>query len=556
MRSLAVLFFSTLGTTLLAQSPLTTLAVGGNQGNVGGGIYFDLTVNTTVTFNQIDFRIGDEATGAGVLEIYLGPTTYLGNVMDPSLWTLVATTQTVTPIVTTTVSAPLQTPFALGPGQYGVALRAGATFDHGYTNGTGCTSTTIPGSCTNSVFSNAELMIQAGAAQNAFLTGGVFTPRVWNGALHYTLGGTPIAVGAQEQYGDGCYGFYTSYYEFFPNPGSIDVANSSILHTFNGTTYDVGSGATPYTPPTATPVVLVSGNSSFLATAALGGPLPFPVLRPDGAGGVVVANDLEIYTDGYIVPLASSTPTGIADDPTPTVNEFLNAPTMRWAPHWKNMDPASLGNMTVEVEATTGALVVSWNMVADPNLTTTTSTFQVAFYPNSNVEYRYQNMSVAGGGSFPMLIGLTHGNGALDRQRDLSLAVPAGFSTQATDNTPLDLILSARPVLGTNPNFVVSGYDAATTVGARILSFTQFDPGISLAPLGMPGCFQFVGLDSTAVVFLSPGQTTFPFIAGGIPNNPVFNGVLIFGQAASFTSGFNPLGVITSNGLRMTLGSL
>jgi hypothetical protein len=271
---------------------------------------------------------------------------------------------------------------------------------------------------------------------------------------------------------------------------------------------------------------------------------------------VLIANDLEVFTDGYIVPLATSTPSGFLNQPAPTVVDFLNAPTIRWVPHWKNMDPFTIGTMTVEVEAGANALIVSWNGVADPNATVTTSTFQVAFYPNNDVEYRYQAISVGGGGSFPVLIGLTHGNGAQERQLDLSLAVPMGFSTQAIDNPPLDVVLDARPLLNTSPNFVVSGYSAATALGVIVLSVTQHDPGIPLGVIGMPGCFLFAGLDVLNPVLLSPGQTVTPFVPGGIPNTPSLNGALLLGQAATFTSGFNAFGMISSNGLRITLGSL
>ncbi|MCC6783709.1 MAG: hypothetical protein IT457_12775, partial [Planctomycetes bacterium] len=49
MRTLTLLSALALSAAALAQSPLNTLAGGTNQGNVGGGIYFDLQINTTVT---------------------------------------------------------------------------------------------------------------------------------------------------------------------------------------------------------------------------------------------------------------------------------------------------------------------------------------------------------------------------------------------------------------------------------------------------------------------------------------------------------------------------
>ena len=106
-------------------------------------------VNTTVTFTQIDFRCGGTTVaGSGTLDIYVGPSTYFGNVTNPSLWQYVATvTANVAP--STVASGPVTPNFAMAPGTYGIALKSNA-FSHGYTNGVTCTSTTIPGSCSNS----------------------------------------------------------------------------------------------------------------------------------------------------------------------------------------------------------------------------------------------------------------------------------------------------------------------------------------------------------------------------------------------------------------------
>lgn len=557
----ALLVLASAATIGLAQSPLTTSFAGGNSGNAQGGIYFDLQVNTTITITQIDFNSDPVAVGipvgsAGTMSVWLGPTTYLNNIANTSLWTIVASAPVTVQAVGTPTTGVLSTPFALGPGNYGVAMQSQG-FNWEYTNGVTCTSTTVPGSCSNSLFSNAELTLRGGAAQNAFLTNPAFTPRVFNGSIHYTIGGTPIAVASQQKYGLGCYGRWTSYFEDHPNSVGFDLDNTTVEHIFAGSHYaQVQVGATAFTPPGAgaPAATFLSGDNSVLATAVLGAAaLPFPILYPQ-AGLAGVANDLEITSEGYIIPLPTAgVPSGLTVDTTPTSAELLNGPE-RWAPHWKNMNPTAGGNVTVENLGGT-ALVVSYNGVNDNGAT---STFQVVFHQGGNVEYRYGIMSHVGGGSFPVVMGLSQGGGALSRGNlDVSAAMP--FPMHAVDNAPLDVSLDNRPILGSNPNWVVSGYSQGTTptvLGARILSFTQFDPGLPLAPLGMPGCNQFVGLDSTSVFFTAGPTTTFPFINGGIPNLPAFNGVLVFGQVATFTSGYNGLGVIASNGLRLLLGTL
>lgn len=554
MHSLKFLCGSLLVASAIAQSPLATGLVGNNQGNIGGGIYFNLTVGANpITITDIAWKPMSIAAGiqSDSIDVYLGPTTYVGNVTNAALWTLVATST-----AAQLTSDVLTTPQALTPGiglaantSYGVALRAtGGTsgFSHRYTNGNGA----------NQTHTTTELSFFGGAAQNNFLSGGIFQPRVWNGELYYQLGGAPISVASQERYGEGCYGLFTSYYEDFPNPTSMDVDGQSHLLTANlGTSvYDVSGNGAPYTAPGINAVAAApgAGGTTFSVATLLGGSLPFPVFFPRG-GGLGIADDLEVCHSGYITPVdvagagaTAAAPGSEAPDNTPTVAEFLGN-FERWCPHWKTMDTTAGGTISVELIGGT-SLVIDWSGVSG-------NTFQIAIDVTGNVEYRYQTMSTGGGGSQPVIIGWTQGGGALANRKDISVDVPAGFSTDAADNAALSLNLDARPVLGTNPNFVIENYGAAS-LGANVLSFTQFNPGVPLAALGMGGCFQYVNLDVSNVFFVAGPTTSVPFIPGGIPNIGSLNGVLLYAQSGTFTAGFNFLGVVASNGLRVQLGSL
>jgi hypothetical protein len=570
--------WSLLVASTIAQSTLSTLTGGTNSGNSGGGLYFDLQVHNTITITQIDCLTGSPTAnvpasntptpGVSVLEVWLGPTTYVNNVTNPSLWTPVATA-TGNVAMTTMVPFTLSTPLCLGPGTYGVALKSLATatapnviWGFGYTNGGTCTSTTIPGSCTSpaSLFSNADMTIRAGAAQNAFLAGGVFTPRVWNGAFHYTQGGSPIAVASWENYGTGCNRRRASFYELSPNPASFDLSGatgSTLTLALNGAGgYQVTAGGTPYTPPSpaAVPVTLTqtTGNETFLASSVLGGPLSSLVLYPAGAT-YQIATDLEICTDGYISPVPASNPWS-----APNITGFLNGAT-RWAPYWKNTNASStgLGNITLEVDAQ-GNLIVSWNGVQDESATgvTTTSSFQVAYLANGNVEYRYApNMSIGGGGNFPVIVGWTLGGGALVNEMDISvMAAGSGFTIHGQDNAELTQVMDARPRLGTSPNFVTSNCPVGTSLGVSMLSFVQVNPGVSLASFGAPSCFQYQGAEVVQVNFgVSGGQflQNFP-----IPLSTAYNGLLVYSQSAALAAGQNQLGILFSNGTRMFMGSL
>jgi hypothetical protein len=550
MRRFSLLAVAALSSLAVAQSPLNTLTGGTNQGNVGGGLYFDLQINSTVTITQIDFRCGaTTVAGTGTLDVFLGPTTYSGNVANPALWTFVGSaTAAVAP--STVAIGVLTTPFALAPGSYGVALKANA-FSHGYTNGVTCTSTTVPGSCSNSLFSNNEMTLRAGAAQNAFLSGGIFTPRIFNGAIHYTPGGNPIRVAAWEAYGQGCYANYRSFYELFPNPAGLNLGNgnpvSAIRLSLAAGSYNVTAVNSPVVTPISAPIALPGPDNTFLASSVLpGSTLPFPIPHPLN-GGVQVAPDLEISTDGYIVPSPNTMP----NDSTPAVADFLSQQP-RWCPHWKNMDPLNpVSSMHVELDAASSALLVTWNNVADVALTTT-STFQVAFFPSGDVEFRYGAMSLNGGGTYPVMIGWANGGGALD-PGNMEIATSLPFSTEASENDPLTLGMSGRPVLGQTVNLVTGAIPAGTAFGAITLGFTQYDPGLTLAGFGMDGCFAFNTYDAVTSFPVSGTQDLFPLV---IPNTPALNGGLLYGQSLSISAGFNTLGVISSNGVRMSLGSL
>ncbi len=547
-----------LASAALAQSPLNTNTGANNQGNAGNGLYFDLQITSTVTITQLETAIGDTtyitAAGNALMEIWLGPSTYLGNVTNASLWTPVATANA--PIAVGTAGIypqtvfTLATPLCLGPGNYGVALKSSAltsggnvAWNLGYHNGAGCTSTTIPGSCPNSLFTNSQMTFRGGAAQNAFLTGSIFTPRVFNGQFIYTLGGTPVAVAGWEKYGIGCNRSRTSFHEIFPNPGSTDISNTTVTMGV-GPTSAVTVGGTAFTAPsgTATTITFPTSDANVLATTVLGGPLPVPILYNQG-GSLQLATDLEINADGYISPVPSSVLWG-----APLTTTFYSSGP-RWCPHWKNMDVIGGGNITMEVEAS-GALVVSWNGVKDTGAANTgVSTFQIAFLANGSVEYRYGAISVGGGGTYPVIIGWSQGANAMVNEVDISTV---NFVTGLSDNAEMSQIMTARPRLGTTPSFVADNLSGAP-FGVSMLDFVQ--DNTSLASFGAPSCTRYNTWAVAQIVFPSGSPATitqsFP-----IPNSTAFNGLLVYSQMAAFAPTQNQLGIIFSDGVRMFMGSL
>lgn len=168
----------------------TTASSSNNGGSVGGILYFDLTVVNPikVTGFHLNYSVGAGAA-VGVVA-YVTPGTHVGAEEAPSLWTQVATDDGngLAAGVGLPTELVLQETFSLQPGSYGVALIA-VNAGHKYTNGTGA----------NENYSNADVSMTCGSAQNSPFVGIPFTPRVMNGCIDY--GPDCFVI-----YGNGCPG--------------------------------------------------------------------------------------------------------------------------------------------------------------------------------------------------------------------------------------------------------------------------------------------------------------------------------------------------------------
>lgn len=179
----AALAVATLAGAASAQS-LTTLFGSNNNGSPGGGIYFTVVVGP----NPIEIKTLDTNTnvsGAFGMDVYTRVGGHAGFEANIGNWTLSsagsgtgAGQNNPSPVI-------LATPFVLAANTtYGFALDMGATAPHFYTNGTGL----------NQNFANADLAIALGTASNVAFTAPLFSPRVWNGTIHYNVIPAPAAT--------------------------------------------------------------------------------------------------------------------------------------------------------------------------------------------------------------------------------------------------------------------------------------------------------------------------------------------------------------------------
>lgn len=566
MRIPALAFAATLAAAT-AQSPLTTTFVSNNGGSVGGTVMFDLVVNAPTTITQIDVNSGTAASTPGTLEIRTCPTSFLGNELTPAAWTAVSSGN---PLTTAGLDVPtpvtLTTPLVLAPGNYGVMLKAD-TWAHRYTNGTNTGN--------GNTYSTAQLTLNAGSAQNVEYTS-PFNPRVANVSIHYTTSGGNFAT--KTLYGSGCYDRPRMVYEEWPVGSTIDLVNTSWGMFYQGdpntggTYLIVPGGAPPYdgVTPAALGIDLLtqtytSSSSNNWDDASIVRTLPpafsgaFPC--PGPAPGQAFA-DITINSNGRIF-LGNTTDTSFAANGANSgyTQSTFNGTTGPGLPvvagFMCDLDPTVGGNIWYEDPSPSGGVRITWHNLLnwqDPAFTGQAAQpnfIQMELLPGGQINLAF-GPSLGNGGSSTNVArtGFSPGFGAIVG-RSIDWSAISGFQT-GTDAIPLTLDASARPVLGTTITLTMANIPPATPLATFLFGLTKFDPGIPLAPIGMPGCFQYASQDVANLV-IGPGATaTRPF---AIPANPIFAGQVVVMQAAAYNPPAvpNPLGVLSSNGVELLI---
>lgn len=341
---------------------------------------------------------------------------------------------------------------------------------------------------------------------------------------------------AWSQYGNACYTVAGTAHEFFGTSGAFDLSNSAMSLLFNGTNYTATTGIVTYIPPTPAATILPLTDDSE-TTVTLLSPLSFP-------GGSTPS--LTVCSNGF-VSIATGNGTGY----TPTSADWFLFTQANWA-CWHDYNPAATGGGAVKFEEVGNLSIVTFDGVYNYGGTTAAdaNTFQWQFdRTTGNVHFVWQTMSTAGNAR---LVGYKCSNPVLTTASvDISTLLPATF-TVGCDVRAIDLAASARPITGTVINLNTTRVPAAASFSAVLVNFSAVIPGLELSPM-MPNCYQNIALGGAVTLALgfSPSWSQ-PF---GIPNDPSYIGTNVFGQSAAFVPGANPMGVTTSNGLRLLVGN-
>jgi len=254
---------------------------------------------------------------------------------------------------------------------------------------------------------------------------------------------------------------------------------------------------------------------------------------------------LTVCSNGFVSPGV-----GNGASYTPDAAVWCSSPLPRWGISWHDYNPSVAGSGQVKFEQVGTTAYVTWDGVFDYGTTGPGSTFQLQFDCTSGmVTYAYGAISGLGNNH---IVGYAGGGTSRNLgSRDISASLLAGsFSTSALDSVPLALAASARPVIGTSINLNSSNVPLTSPLGATIFGLTEITAGFNLVGLGMADCFQYLSLDTSIVFFPAGGTGTQPFT---IPNAAGLSGVIILAQSAAFAPGANALGILSSNGVRLTI---
>ncbi len=513
---------------LPSQSPLTTLYAGGNGLGGNTAVYFDLNVAVPVSVVQLDVNaLG--GTGASSIEFWTAPTTWVGNDANPAAWTMLGTSAIVTAAAQGTPTvAPIVSPFPLAAGSYGVAIVYRGTLGPAYTNGTGA----------NQTYSVAEMTLQAGASGGIF-TGAVNNPRVWNGSIHFTGGGSGT-VATRSTYGAGCVAVAdTSFYENFTTSAAFDLSNTSMTLIHTGTGYLAIPGTATFFPTTNATALALTDDSEVAVT--LSSPLKV------GRSGSTTS--LTVCSNGF-VSVGSGNGTGF----TPATATMLNNPRTGWY-NWHDFNPAAAGSGQVKFEQAGGVAYITWDGVYNFGGTTVAdaSTFQLQLeLATGTAHFVWQTMSTLGNGR---LVGFSEAGASADPgNTDISVTLPSTFNAATFAIVPLAFAAGARPIAGNSINLNTSNISATAPFGAVGLGLSN--PNLDLTSLGMAGCTQYSD-NLVTLLYLPFGASSVstPFT---VPNQPFAIGVHFLCQSFVYdpAAGLTLLGAVASNGVDLGIGNL
>lgn len=511
--------------------------------------FMDMTVTNPITIQGASFPSYTPVGQAFTVEFYTANapfTTYVGNEITPANWTLRASGSSEVPVAPTAANVCWGAGIQMAPGTYGVAIVV--------RNANNLFSNLGP-----QTISNADLSVTVGAVSaQAFTTApSAYGTQAFhfNGTLFYAPGLVTGTCATRTSVGRGCNTVAGSFYQKWSTNAAMSTAltNRSLSLINTGGSYVLAQGGATFLAPSATAVSLpTSNNGESLVT------LPSALSYPGGSTTQLVVN-----TDGHISPATNLPFPGNTYNFMPNVNGMLNALNPIWAVCWHNFNTTELGSGLIKHEAVGNLYVITWDNVESLPGTTAAQTanpcrFQAQFdLATGNVNYVYQTMATTGGSQSydDTVVGWSPGGPSPDAG-PIDVVTLTSLPLAAVETLPLKVAASAAPVLGNTIDFVTSN-PSALGVGINFLSVVALPgPGLDLSILGAPGCFAHVDINAGVGNLISnvpglPGLT----VSLPLPNSPSLAGFALSSQSIWLDPAANAFGIITSNGVNLTLGA-
>ncbi|MFK7741608.1 MAG: hypothetical protein AB8H80_14915 [Planctomycetota bacterium] len=468
------------------------------NGASGANNYVDLDVTDPVgvTIQALGVAVQNAAGTEGNIEVWLTPTTHVGNELNQALWTQIGTGSFVSGGFGANNTICVN-PTAVGStfvptGQWGLAI----VYVDVRAQFTGVT--TYP----TGPYSGPGLDVDNGAAQAAGWTGATLVNFTFNGILHvgcvpqfdliYASGNVAHACSTVASIGEGSNRLSASAFDLFDEPAASPDASgalqgNSLLFipngTFDGYTITAGGGA--FIPPSGNETSLTLMNDEEFQTT-----LTLPVLLVSDVG-VELGLDLIINSNGYVSFV--QTPGGLGVSPLDPQGA-MQADSLTYFGGYHNFNPAEAGSGVVSFEEDTvnNRLIVTWQDVeSDPDLTPNPSTIQYQFdYATGIVEVIYELIDPVGGstiiGGDNWLIGWSPaGPSPRVEEFDYTTIAATPLNVQLPEVLPLTLTADGLPLIGQSFDLITSN-DPTPSFGVNLLNTATLPAPLDLGALGAP----------------------------------------------------------------------
>jgi hypothetical protein len=361
-----------------------------------------------------------------------------------------------------------------------------------------------------------------------------FAPNGVGGWLLQDRSTCPFVPASWVTYGPGC-------------PPATGISGASFYEEFTGATLDLTGLEFELTPNGTSGYLVQQTSGSFFAGYTNAVPmqddqvvdqiLPFPFLNPGS-----VCTTAGFCSNGYV--WLDNFNNGAAA--APFVPAFLfDGPRISAA--WTDFDMTAGGMTYFDASATEAYF--TWIDAPDFSNPALRSTFQIQLFADGRIKLCYGSMAI--GANRPVLAGYGAG-GALHDPGSIDLTASVPFVSGSGFLPVILQATGAQPVLGQAFPLEVLNLRPSALIGLLALGFTQFNPGLPLAGVGMPNCFLHTSLDATPA-FVITGATT-PINLLTIPGNLGLLGAQVHAQAAILDPGITPIDLAASNGGTMTFG--